>query len=377
MEPRRSKRIKISKEGDFGVLLGALMRELPDVFKTEVLSKLNFEDHAKLLFVNKECKDFVCNLPPIDFMRTLSKKWPPDSRLQSIQDPYDDECLLSVIATKAAQEGRLDVLKLIWLHDSGRNDSGDGYESDVFSDVFHAASHGQKHVLDWYAMIPHEGLDARVAAYLETLDGACDGAAWGGHLELLKYLREKGCAWSEETCVTAANGAHLHVLKWLRECGCPWYLDIMCAAAAGSGNLEIMQWVHDNGCPWNNYTCACAAAAGHLEILKWLRENGCPWDDVTCRYAATHGHLEVLKWARGNECPWNDETCDSAAKHGQLETLKWSHENGCPWSEIAWKRAAAYGRWECLQYLVDNKCPGSENLSKIYGRFVRVRVPLK
>lgn len=356
MEPRRSKRIKISKKGDFGVLLGALMRELPDVFKTEVLSKLNLDDHAKLVFVNKECKDFVCNLPPIDFMKALLNKWPG----RVYDGPYNTPFLL-LLTADAAMEGRLDVLKLIMGHWRG---CGFEYESAVY----HAALHGHKHVLDWYLVLPREGLEEGVAKYLGTLQGsihgACDGAARGGHLELLKYLREKGCGWSKNTFIRAARGAHLHVLKWLRECECPLDIDSMSYPAARSGSLETLQWVHDNGCPWNKSMCAAAAKGGHLEILKWLRGNGCPWDDDTCTQAAMHGHLEVLKWARENECPWDRGTCNFAAEWGQLETLKWSHENGCPWSEDAWKMAAFAGHWECVQYLVDNKCPGSENLRK-------------
>ena len=59
MEPRRSKRIKVSNEDGFGVLLGALIREVPSLFDAEVLSKLEVEDHLRLAQVNKECKDVV------------------------------------------------------------------------------------------------------------------------------------------------------------------------------------------------------------------------------------------------------------------------------------------------------------------------------
>ena len=70
MEPRRSDRIKISKERDFGVLLGALIRELPDVFEAEVLTKLSVKDHLALAQVNKECKDVVYKIPPLQFIRS-------------------------------------------------------------------------------------------------------------------------------------------------------------------------------------------------------------------------------------------------------------------------------------------------------------------
>jgi len=57
------------------------------------------------------------------------------------------------------------------------------------------------------------------------------------------------------------------------------------------GHLEVLKWARENGCPWDEDTCAGAAEGGHLEVLKWARENGCPWDEVdvlrTRRRAAT------------------------------------------------------------------------------------------
>ena len=38
------------------MLLGALIRELPDVFEAEVLTKLSVKDHLALAQVNKECR---------------------------------------------------------------------------------------------------------------------------------------------------------------------------------------------------------------------------------------------------------------------------------------------------------------------------------
>ena len=66
------------------------------------------------------------------------------------------------------------------------------------------------------------------------------------------------------------------------------------------GHLEILKWARENGCAWGTtVTCSnLAYSEDHLEILKWARENGCPWDSDTCKNAAYKGHLEVLKWAR-------------------------------------------------------------------------------
>ncbi len=64
-----------------------------------------------------------------------------------------------------------------------------------------------------------------------------------------------------------------------------------CAGAAWGGHLEVLQWLRANGCPWHLGTCMCAARGGHLEVLQWAHANGCPWNEDTCFWAATRGHL--------------------------------------------------------------------------------------
>ena len=63
--------------------------------------------------------------------------------------------------------------------------------------------------------------------------------------------------------------------------------------------MNILRWVKVKGCFWDASVCSAAALGGHLETLKWARENGWPWDESTCAYAAGGGHLTILQWARG------------------------------------------------------------------------------
>ena len=120
MEPRRSDRIKISKERDFGVLLGALIRELPDVFEAEVLTKLSVKDHLALAQVNKECKDVVYRLEPLQFIRSKCI----DVR-RAFPEVVSVDVILGRVLCAAAQTcraggvwnwrvGRYDVLKWLW-----------------------------------------------------------------------------------------------------------------------------------------------------------------------------------------------------------------------------------------------------------------------
>ena len=46
--------------------------------------------------------------------------------------------------------------------------------------------------------------------------------------------------------------------------------------AAGFGHLEVLQWAHENGCAWNSDTIKAARNMGHLELANWALANGCP-----------------------------------------------------------------------------------------------------
>ena len=154
----------------------------------------------------------------------------------------------------------------------------------------------------------------------------CQGAARGGHLEVLQWLHANGCPLGANTCMYAARGGHLEVLQWLRANGCPWGRNT-CSGAAEGGHLEVLQWARVNGCPWDEDTCRFAAQGGHLEVLQWAHANGCPWDELTCYWAAYGGHLEVVQWARANGCPWDRQTRQIASGH----ILEWVVANGLPY----------------------------------------------
>ena len=128
----------------------------------------------------------------------------------------------------------------------------------------------------------------------------CSWAARGGHLDLVKWLRVKGCPWGTWVSSAAARGGQLEVLQWIRgqDPPCPWSPDV-CYAAAQKGHLDVLRWARSQGCPWNKYVPCAAAKNGHLKALKWLIKEGCPHDKHLCREAAVKGGKrarEVLEW---------------------------------------------------------------------------------
>jgi hypothetical protein len=93
---------------------------------------------------------------------------------------------------------------------------------------------------------------------------------------------------------TSKNGL-LEVLKWGQGSG--YELESMLdkidiADAAGNGHLGVVKYLRQLGLLWDEDTCESAAFSGHLELLKWARANQCPWDVKTCSFAAAYGHLE-------------------------------------------------------------------------------------
>ncbi|WZN65062.1 putative ankyrin repeat protein [Chloropicon roscoffensis] len=174
----------------------------------------------------------------------------------------------------------------------------------------------------------------------------CGFAAFHGHLEVLKWLRAKGCPWGQGTCIDAALGGQLEVLQWMRgqDPPCPW-LESVCYDAARGGHLEVLRWLRSQGCSWSGREPSAAAKNGHLEMLQWMRAQDppCPGDEDVCYLAAHHGHLEVLRWARSQGCPWNKSLTWTAAMSGQLKVLVWLIKEGCPYDKRQCREAAAEG----------------------------------
>ncbi|WZN59355.1 ankyrin repeat protein [Chloropicon roscoffensis] len=216
----------------------------------------------------------------------------------------------------------------------------------------------------------------------------CRSAAGGGDLATIKWLRSKGKHFDQFCVADAAGRGHLEAIKEMRRskargtdesARARWGEDAVEQAAKG-GHLEVVQWLRQNGCPWNSTTCYLAAKGGHLDVLKWLRDQDppCPWNEETCTYAAEGGHLEVLKFLRAQNppCPWDEETCRWAARNGHLDVLKWarSQDPPCPWDRETCDYAALRGNLDVLKFVrgQDPPCPWSRDecrrRASIYGR---------
>ena len=188
-------------EGDFGVLLGALIRELPEVFEAEVLSKLDCKDHFSLALVNKACKYSIFKVEPIACMRKFGVA---RERLHTDGTPYkltDREHRQMM----AAHDGRLDVLK--WFFEKG-------FPMDLKWCVSGAMNSGHVHILQW---MKDNGMTDKWRESHKFMHYA----ASKGHLDVVKWLHANGCPWDKKACLFAAKYKHWDTLQYLVDNKCP------------------------------------------------------------------------------------------------------------------------------------------------------------
>ncbi|GMF44317.1 unnamed protein product [Phytophthora fragariaefolia] len=300
---------------------------------------------------------------------------------------------------RAAEKGFLDVVQ--WLFDEynadpkvnlfwvkGVFDIEDGYcESDYSDDarsccsvVDVAAANGHLEIVQYLLQVgsseyAHFHKRQRTRRYSRNLtsdtlhcddlderaDAACtasamDGAAAGGHLNVVRWLHEnrpEGCTTAAMN-MAAANG-HLEMVVWLhnnRSEGCT--TDAIDAAARG-GHLDVIKWLHahrSEGCTtmaMNN-----AAATGSLAVLKWLHENcseGCT--AAAMDGAAAYAHLDTVKWLHRNRSEGcSERAMNSAAHNGNLQVLRWLFENRTEgFTAQAMDNATRFGHFEAVLVL--------------------------
>ena len=90
---------------------------------------------------------------------------------------------------------------------------GEYYDHVYDSDLLHlAAFQGSKKVMEW---LVSQGIPLTLNREYRGVVAAA-GAAAGGRIELLEWLRSEGCGFDEETCSSAARGGRLDVLQWAR-----------------------------------------------------------------------------------------------------------------------------------------------------------------
>ena len=140
------------------------------------------------------------------------------------------------------------------------------------------------------------------------------------------------------------------MLEWARsqEPPCPWgarwrWLGGAVDAAINNGHLNILKWLLERGCPWNNdIAWTWAVQHGHLDVLKYLdTAHLCLLDSRTCTIAAEHGQVEILAWARCELNPpleWRPMHClYEARQNAETKAFDWIKARLSPEEKVAWE----------------------------------------
>jgi hypothetical protein len=142
------------------------------------------------------------------------------------------------------------------------------------------------------------------------------------------------CPWDEESCKAAAIKGNLPLLEWLLNTEIHGISEVCTITvktyqgACYGGHLHILKWLltHRPLIP-DKWCCIRAVQGGHLHVLKWLlnpKEHPdwiCPPLDeyLVCKHAALGGHLEILKYALFEcRCKWFSKICNFASDHPTL-----------------------------------------------------------
>ncbi|KXZ45297.1 hypothetical protein GPECTOR_56g393 [Gonium pectorale] len=163
-------------------------------------------------------------------------------------------------------------------------------------------------------------------------------AAVSGHLHVLQALHSAGRRFDAHGASSgAARNGHLHVLAWLVEealglDAVPLHEELF-EAAAGSGRVELLAWLRERGCPWGVRTFTADVESGCEAALEWLVERGYPMPEDGSPYevAAQAVDVATLEGLRRLGCPWGParRLLDSGVAGG-VPVMSWLVASGCP-----------------------------------------------
>ncbi|OQR94491.1 hypothetical protein ACHHYP_01251 [Achlya hypogyna] len=185
-----------------------------------------------------------------------------------LREGYDNT---SAAWTVAANDGHLDVLKLLHAHHAPHCSA---------AALDYAAAEGHEHVVRFLHTERDEGA---------TTD-AIDGASGNGHASIVRFLlAHRAEGWTHEALDDAAAGGHVAILRLLLERPTP---------------APTVRTVEK------------AAEHGHASALTLLLDAGVAASDRAVRLAATHGHVVCLLelWAHRRR-PWSVDVWGAALRH--------------------------------------------------------------
>jgi hypothetical protein len=159
---------------------------------------------------------------------------------------------------------------------------------------------------------------------------AVSHAAKRGHLHIVKSLVDRKWAIFDAGYHAASKG-HFDIVKYLFSVD-PDSIETIAAGAVKGGYLEILKFVYDSGGKLS-YSFICS----HLHIFEWLISNGFfEYDMCIIQNIASTGNLECLQFLHSKNYEiLNARVFSSAVYSKNIMTIEWLHNLGCPMDEFA------------------------------------------
>jgi hypothetical protein len=194
------------------------------------------------------------------------------------------------VCASLAKRGDFEALR--WVRENGCV----WYDFCIVSD---AASSGNIEMTAWVkeqVRLPYRADSMSAAA------GSCQTA-------MCQFLYAEQCPWSEYACLAAAYGGHVDTLRWLREQGCPWIEKDTAQRAAEGGSVDMMLYLRQAGIEFDAELLKAmlnvAGAYNKLAAAQWLRQQGAEWPPVLlyrCYNTDLRWQGDTLQWAREEGC---------------------------------------------------------------------------
>jgi hypothetical protein len=113
-------------------------------------------------------------------------------------------------------------------------------------------------------------------------------------LKILKYLRSRGCPFTEETFEHAVSTEKPEIVKYLLKKKCPWNAKI----CSRTRLLPTLQFLHEHGCPWDVSVTENLRWSRDWELIMWAVDHGCPWTAELQKTMKEEGGKKVAAWVK-------------------------------------------------------------------------------